>query len=67
MNLCELFAGMFSNVMLECFFGTNSTHEKINNQSIAVFINSLNSDINKQTFDLPVLIFGSKFLSLGLR
>lgn len=58
---------MFSNVMLQCFFGTPSTHRKINKQSVATFINKLNTDITLQNFQLPLLIFGPKFAELGLR
>lgn len=66
-DILELFAGVFSNVMLECFFGSASTYQKINGQSVANFINKLNNDITLQNFELPILIFGTKFAELGLR
>lgn len=49
-QIFEIFASIFSNVMLECFFGTNSTYEKINEESVASFINRLNADINQQNY-----------------
>ena len=53
--------------MLECFFGHKSSHEKINNVSIAKFMNNLNNDGASQGFTPYYLFFGTRFLNLGLR
>lgn len=57
----EIFSTVFSNVMLECFFGSESTNEKIKGQSVATFLNKLSADLSSQNFELPILIFGPKF------
>ena len=66
-DILETFGNMFANVMLECFFGTKSSHEKINNVSIAKFMNKLNTDGANQGFSVYYLLFGIKFLNLGIR
>ena len=53
--------------MLECFFGLSFSHQKINDMSVSKFINDLNADINAQTYDPLSILFGKKFLELGLR
>lgn len=53
--------------MLECFFGSESTNEKIKGESVATFLNKLSADLTLQNFELPILLFGSKFAELGLR
>ena len=63
----ETFGNIFANTMLECFFGTKSSHEKIQDTSIAKFMNNLNNDAAKQGFSPIAFLLGVKFLGLGLR
>lgn len=52
--------------MLESFFGVKSTYEKVMGQPIAIFMNQLNAEISQQSFSPRALLFGVKFLELGL-
>ena len=53
--------------MMECFFGTARTYEKIDGKLISVFLADLITDITKQGLSPLGLLLGCKFLSLGIR
>lgn len=53
--------------MMECFFGTARTYEKIDGKLTSVFLADLIIDITKQGLTPEGLLLGSKFLSFGLR
>ena len=58
---------MAANVMFDCFFGQSLRQEQIEGVSPFVFLRQLANDVNVQNFDLLCMIFGTKFLELGLR
>lgn len=52
--------------MFESFFGIETTKEKIKDKPAAIFLSNLMKEINQQTFKIPSLLLGEKYLELGL-
>jgi cytochrome P450 len=54
--------------MMRFFFGEkNVKGKKLDGLDISKFLNKLMGDVDTQTFELPAVLFGMKFLELGLR
>ena len=54
-------------VMIECFFGESAKNEQIEGKSVNKFIKDLIGDLFTQTFTVCGLLFGLKFMKLGIR
>ena len=54
-------------VMIECFFGESAKNEQIEGKSVNKFIKGLIGDLFTQTFTVCGLLFGLKFMKLGIR
>jgi hypothetical protein len=57
---------MFSNVVLECFFG-GATDETLEGKPICMFMNQLIADVTVNSFELLPMLLGVKFVSAGIR
>jgi hypothetical protein len=53
--------------MMKFFFGVDIRGKTIDGQKISTFLGQLVGDVNIQGFELPAILFGQKFLELGLR
>ena len=52
--------------MMDCFFGNNAESEKIEGKEIPAYVSKLIEDLASQVVDLGHVLFGVKFLELGL-
>jgi hypothetical protein len=62
----ELTVHVFGDVVIECFFGGESTNEKIKGKSLAVFVKSLIDSILVQSKEPLSVILGNKYLEIGI-
>lgn len=53
--------------MMRFFFGGEIRGKTLDGMDLPAFLNKLMGDVNAQGFELPAILFGKKFLEMGIR
>lgn len=67
MNILQVFETITADIMVQLFFGSDMEGKLIEGEPVAVCISELVGEAYNSSFEPITLIFGIKFLALGLR
>lgn len=66
-KLVNFFLSILGNFMMRFFFGGDIRGKTLDGIDLSTFLNTLMGDVNAQGFELPAILFGKRFLELGIR